>query len=149
MNDTINEVEPLQGEQLRCPACGHRGSFLSETVLSCFLVQEPGRPVEPEWSDPPGYWGGDSTCTCEDCGHAGTVADFAEGRPTAGLSWCEVEPGEAWAGRRPALPPLPGFAFAVVREGTAWLAHSISPRDLRVEAAHPDLDHGQFAVHRA
>ena len=53
-----------------CPKCGSRGRFdISASVT--FLMGDDGEDGHGDIE-----WGDDSSCSCRECGHGGTVADF-------------------------------------------------------------------------
>lgn len=59
-------------QELCCPACGHRESFVIE-ASECLLVFADGTVLE---DDTGMEWGDHSCCRCHECNHTGSVYQF-------------------------------------------------------------------------
>ena len=63
---------PATIEDLKCPVCGHEGSFYVEVTE--VLLRFTDGTVLPD--DTPDRWGDMSYCSCHECAHAGRVYQF-------------------------------------------------------------------------
>jgi hypothetical protein len=59
-------------EGVRCPKCGHEDSFI---IAACVDVLVTDDGTEDHGGDY--LWDDDSHCTCSQCNHRGTLADFS------------------------------------------------------------------------
>ena len=69
---------PATVDELRCPACGHEGSFCIEMCENVVVFAD-GDAV---YGDEPSQWHDGSYCACEGCRHLGRVRNFR--KPVAG-----------------------------------------------------------------
>ncbi len=72
-------------QNLRCPQCGHRESFVIE-ASERLLMYSDGVVLE---NDTCVEWGDHSYCRCHKCDHCGTVYQFRMDKPETGKDICQ------------------------------------------------------------